>query len=517
MVLQYADNGESQPLLADVPKGAITNRSKSKKLMMLLICGIIVLAVDFGNNMAIAPQTAIFEQIICRNHGARSSSGAGAPSNGPSNGDPCKSEAVQGELALVLGYKDMFEVLPGILLSLPYGVLADHWGRKPVVYLGMAGMLLGEVWVRLVALWANVLPLRLVWLTGLFRVIGGGDKVIVSIVLVMVADIFSEEERSTALFSLQSCIILSDIVGAPIGAWLMQHDLWVPYILGVVIMIVGSTPLLFLQETLEEAKASKAKSRHAPGTDAADISDDSSGRVEPAGKQPALQELIREAREFKESTRFIWQNWSVCLVILCMLVTEISRQSTGVLLQYASKKFIWTIARASLLVSLRGVFSLANYLIIMPVVSFLAANYLNLHGKHRDHRLSQGSGLVSVIGFMAIGLAPVPALLICGLVILSLGSAFDITLRSLATGLVPPDLVGTLYSAIAISQSLGVLIAGPLFAYLFRAGLHFGGTWMGLPFLQAGLFYAIATIAVGYIRVPPAAPDDSDGEEPLFS
>jgi hypothetical protein len=116
------------------------------------MCGIFVLAADFGNDMSLAPQTAIFEQIICRNQGLLSS-GGGTPSSGnpPVNGsDPCKSEVVQAELALVLGYKDMFEVLPSILLSLPYGVLSDHWGRKPVIYLGIVGMLLGEVWIRLV-------------------------------------------------------------------------------------------------------------------------------------------------------------------------------------------------------------------------------------------------------------------------------------------------------------------------------------------------------------------------------
>lgn len=213
---------ETQPLLADASGGSIPQRSNSKKLMILLMCGIFVLAADFGNDMSFAPQTAIFEQIICRNQGLLSS-GGGTPSTGkpPVNGsDPCKSEAVQAELALVLGYKDMFEVLPGILLALPYGVLSDHWGRRPVIYLGVVGLLLGEVWVRLVgkleslnhpyprflnemlikgdssiALWSNVLPLRLIWLTGLFRVIGGGDQVVVSIALVMVADIFSEEER----------------------------------------------------------------------------------------------------------------------------------------------------------------------------------------------------------------------------------------------------------------------------------------------------------------------------------
>jgi MFS family permease len=152
----------------------------------------------------------------------------------------------------------------------------------------------------------------------------------------------------------------------------------------------------------------------------------------------------------------------------------------------------------------------------MPVLSFVAAKYLNLHGNHRDHRLSQGGGVVSIIGFLAMGLAPVPALLVCSLVILSLGSAFLITARSLATSLVPPDQVGTLYSAIAISQSIGIVIAGPLFAYLFRIGLHFGGAWMGLPFLQAGLFYVVATIAMWCIRVPRAEQDEDEETEPLI-
>lgn len=36
-------------------------------------------------------------------------------------------------------------------------------------------------------------------MTGLFRIIGGGDQVVVSIALVMVADIFSEEEMYASL------------------------------------------------------------------------------------------------------------------------------------------------------------------------------------------------------------------------------------------------------------------------------------------------------------------------------
>jgi MFS family permease len=151
----------------------------------------------------------------------------------------------------------------------------------------------------------------------------------------------------------------------------------------------------------------------------------------------------------------------------------------------------------------------------MPLLTFIARKYFNLHGKYRDLRLSQGSGILSVIGFAAVGLAPVPVFLVCGLVILSLGSAFTITTRSLVTSLVVPDHVGTLYSAIGVSSSIGTFIAGPLFAYLFKLGMHLGNAWMGMPFLQASLFYLAATVAVWWVRMGRSTQDEE--EEPLVS
>lgn len=153
----------------------------------------------------------------------------------------------------------------------------------------------------------------------------------------------------------------------------------------------------------------------------------------------------------------------------------------------------------------------------MPAVSIVVGRYFNLHGKHRDWRLSQGSGLLSIIGFAAMGLAPVPVLLIWGLVILSLGSSFMITTRSLVTSLVSPDHVGTLYSAIGVSQAIGTFVAGPLFAYLFQLGMHLGDAWMGLPFLQAALFFVVATVAVWQVRLQPSPSEDEEQREPLLS
>ena len=153
---------ETEPLLA-LDQTTSTTR-KSKKFLILIVCAIFLLSAEFGFFMSTAPQTAVFEDIICRNYQAdlhRTRNGTLPDPN------PCKSEAVQGELAIIIGYKDTFDTLPsmslgdegliyansdilGILLSLPYGILSDHWGRRPVLYLSMLGIILSEFWVRIV-------------------------------------------------------------------------------------------------------------------------------------------------------------------------------------------------------------------------------------------------------------------------------------------------------------------------------------------------------------------------------
>lgn len=113
MVVDRIDDVEAESLLTDSSECRSPNASTSKRLSILIVCGILVLAADFGFYLSQAPQTALFEQIICRTHGIQSRGAVNATADIPNEGDPCKSEVVQGELALVLGYKDTFEVLPG--------------------------------------------------------------------------------------------------------------------------------------------------------------------------------------------------------------------------------------------------------------------------------------------------------------------------------------------------------------------------------------------------------------------
>lgn len=103
--------GETEPLLGSATKPA----QHPKKLLVSIVCAIFLLSADFGFFMSTAPQMAVYEDIICRNYQA-TLHGAGNDTLIPSKPNPCKSEAVQGELALVIGYQNTFDVVPGMCL-----------------------------------------------------------------------------------------------------------------------------------------------------------------------------------------------------------------------------------------------------------------------------------------------------------------------------------------------------------------------------------------------------------------
>lgn len=83
----------------------------------------------------------ILEGILCRQyHGATD----------PTSDPRCKDERVQGELSIILSMKATFELLPTVIFSIPYGLAADIYGRKPVlmiatlgcVFYGLAGIII---------------------------------------------------------------------------------------------------------------------------------------------------------------------------------------------------------------------------------------------------------------------------------------------------------------------------------------------------------------------------------------
>lgn len=66
------------------------------------------------------------------------------------------------------------------MLALPYGLVADRIGRKVVPVLCITGFILEEVAIPLLCWWSETVPLRAVWLTPAFQVLGGGPEIATS-------------------------------------------------------------------------------------------------------------------------------------------------------------------------------------------------------------------------------------------------------------------------------------------------------------------------------------------------
>ncbi|KAE8379425.1 major facilitator superfamily domain-containing protein [Aspergillus bertholletiae] len=478
----------STPLLGTHPRGPHIHY-KHRRWILFLLCTVIV-TLDFGTFLSIAPQTQIMESIICRKlH-------PGLFIDLPygqflSDTTPCKSVDVQGELALISGWKDTLDQIPGIILALPLGFLLDRIGRKPIAMLSMSGLLMEEIAIRIICLYSEAIPLRAIWLTPLFQLCGGGSQIASSVAFTIVTDIFPAEQRANLFFMLFAAVLLAEILATPLSAWLMSWSPWLPFLLGWLCEGCGLLAAILIPETLP--KSSCELESESP--------DEERDGLAPPLTSPKWKESLSSAgSHIMHLTAFFWGNFNTVAISIAFLAASVGGQALQLIIQYASKRFSWTMAKASFLISLKGIIDLVVLLLLLPTIS----HFLNRHLSPavRDLRITQGSAAVLAVGFAIMAVAGQPALFAFGVSILALGWGFYSTLRNVATTLVAESQIGTLNTTIALVQGVGSMLAGPLLASAFRKGMVLGGIWMGLPYMVGALLFLLAGLAASSIRTP---------------
>jgi len=108
------------------------------------------------------------------------------------------------------------------------------------------------------------------------------------------------------------------------------------------------------------------------------------------------------------------------------------------------------------------------------------------------------------LSFFILAVAAEPPLLIFGLLIYNLGTGFTASMRSVAIhvvgGQASPD-IGKLMSLIAITESISIMISGPLLNEMFKWGMDLGQAWLGLPFAGTCVVYGLVTVVTFLISV----------------
>jgi MFS family permease len=120
------EHSEDTPLLSSECESL---RRKPTRIL-ITICTLLIV-VDIAGYLAIAPQTKIFQDIVCAQYYNETVATVQIDDK------RCKIEPVQSQIALLSGWKDTFDQLPGIIFAVPWGIAADRFGRKPVLLLGI--------------------------------------------------------------------------------------------------------------------------------------------------------------------------------------------------------------------------------------------------------------------------------------------------------------------------------------------------------------------------------------------
>ncbi|EHA24944.1 hypothetical protein ASPNIDRAFT_181835, partial [Aspergillus niger ATCC 1015] len=417
---------EYTPLLE--PSTRPQDRS-SRWRVLALIC-FIVLIQDFAEYLSQAPQTEIWLEVVTRKF---------CPVG--QDGPECQMDRVQREVALLQGWKDTLEQVPG-------------W-------------------------FSDQLPLRLIWLGPIAQVLGGGTQVATSIMYVILADLFSDEEQITAFLYVAATVLVSEILATPLSALLMTRNIWLPYLLSPAFNAAGGLLLFLLPETLPQTPPSQPSSS------------------EQASQRQTFRGRIRAGvDELSRSIAVIWRHRPVQLFLVVFFIAYLGMQVMKLLLLFAADRFHWTIAQASFLVPVRGFTRLLLLLVILPGISRWLIERRRMSPFTKNTRLALTSSACMGVGCLLIALSSHPAGAVLGLVVYALGSAMHLFARRIITSLVDAHHMGTLYTAIAVMQGIGVLVAGPMMATAYGWGLAQGGVWTGAPFLLVGGLYGAAGLAI---------------------
>lgn len=127
---------ESTPVTRN-PSGSDSQDRRALRLLETLsVCISLVVLVEFGAYLATIPLNQVLEENICK----RMHLGAALAPNDPR----CKDKSVQSELSVIRGWQSTFDFIPGLLVAVPYGMLADKVGRGIVLTLATLGLTLGS-------------------------------------------------------------------------------------------------------------------------------------------------------------------------------------------------------------------------------------------------------------------------------------------------------------------------------------------------------------------------------------
>lgn len=313
----------------------------------VLLIWLMLLTLGFGIMVAMVPQTRIYEDIICRryymDHPEQSvtlgMASAFSPDEAHRQQSPdeslCKKPAIQDAVNQLFGWQTFFDGIPGLLLAMYYGSLADSKGRRPVLILSLAGQLLGAAWILFIC-WIEA-EVKLTWFSSIFSCIGGGNTVFTAAAMMILADAAPDTFRTRIFFYASTFLIVGEMLGSPVASALMVRDPWIPNIIGFLCMGMTTALAFLMPETLDIEGDNETVNRPR-----------ASNNGEPFS---VLRPLKAVAQHAVTTLSFVFRDRNLLLLVASYFTVDFARETLSLLVRYVSTRFSIPLAQVCLFVA----------------------------------------------------------------------------------------------------------------------------------------------------------------------
>ena len=291
----------------------------------------------------------------------------------------CKIDDIQGYLDELIGLDSAASLVPGLFLSIPYANLMDRWGRRPVLLICFLGINIAQIWQLVVLALGDSVDLRWFIAGNLWTIIGGGAPIAVSSLSTIVVDTSSTEKRSRMFMFFWSSALIASAISIPIGAFLMDINLWYPLIFGTGVIFVATSLCFFLPETNPASYYLRlARSDIADNTNHSDPPDENQPLL-PPDRNNASVSVSSPAPFFSKSlldqifpTFFFKASWTIRLISIACFAVTFARFSNTFLVQLVSIRFLWNFDKAGYILTVYSISTLICLTLVLPALILFA-------------------------------------------------------------------------------------------------------------------------------------------------
>lgn len=512
---------ESQPLLpqspiqADSPSPTWTwTKSNTAALRQfisreetpILLCTFaLYFLASFAKHVIEVPFIALLERTICTQY-YRHNGNPTAHDRQEFAGRLCKVVPVQDKLATVTGWKFSFDAVPGLLTAILYGSFADKFGRKPVLFLFSTGMMTSLIWIVLVCYANEAFPVETVWASSIFIFMGGGQRVLKSMLFTIVADTVDRSHRTRYMYLLSSIPHLVTLIAPPFANLFMRMSIWLPFEVACGLLLVSYLIIWAMPESLRHRLSSEPPVVTAIQTVSPTMN------LEPQSHEEPLLRGYSGSRQSDHSTQNSWMNIlgetiaffrvpTLPSVFLLFLLKPIALISKAFTYQFASESFRWEMSQTTWLRVSQAAGSAIVTMIFLPLLSALLIRR-GFRAKKLDLGAIRGSLCIAVLGFAMLWQARASWMLVVALFICGLSEGLEPALQGLATSLIDGVYNARMFTTLAVVETIAKLIGGPLMARLFSIGRSPGGHGSsGINFLTSSIIFVLLEIIAWTINM----------------